>query len=68
MKVRKMIHRLTGRPLFPVIPIVPIAIVVSNVVLAVLNLRRLKRLETQVARERPLRTNSRSPRVAAARA
>jgi hypothetical protein len=52
MRVRKLIQRLRGVPLFPVIPLLPIGIVVSDAVLAVLNFRRLKRLETSVARTR----------------
>ena len=66
MQLRKLIKRLKNVPLFPVIPLVPIGIVVSDVVLAVMNFRRLKRLETRVGR--PLHSNSRPARVAAARA
>ncbi len=66
MRVRKLIQRLRGVPLFPVIPLVPIGIVVSDVVLAVMNFRRLKRLETRVGR--PLNSNSGPARAAAARA
>jgi hypothetical protein len=71
MRIRKLIHRLKSGPLFPVIPVVPIGIVVSNVVLWVMSFRRLKRLETKVVerqRGRPNHSNSRSTRVAAARA
>ena len=66
MRVKKLIQRLKNVPLFPVIPLVPIAIVVSDVVLAVFNFRRLKRLEMRVGR--PLHSNSRPAKVAAARA
>ena len=66
MRLRKLIQRLKNVPLFPVIPLVPIGIVVSDVVLGVMNFRRLKRLETRVGR--PLHSNSRPARAAAARA
>ena len=66
MRLRKLIQRLKNVPLFPVIPLVPIGIVVSDVVLGVMNFRRLKRLETRAGR--PLHSNSRPARAAAARA
>jgi hypothetical protein len=66
MRLRKLIQRLKNVPLFPVIPLVPIGIVVSDVVLAIMNYRRLKRLETRIAR--PLHSNSRPAKVAAAHA
>ena len=66
MRVRKLIQRLKNVPLFPVIPLVPIGMVVSDIVLAIMNFRRLKRLETRVGR--PVHSNSRPARAAAARA
>ena len=68
MRVRKLIQRLRSVPLFPVIPLVPIGIVVTDAVLAVLNFRRLRRLEAKVGRGAAVHANSRSARVAAARA